>query len=187
MAGEASGIVLGIQDLLEVTAFAAGCAQVVLGVFETDQPDDSRPRDAIGAAWDFARGGQRGRALRDTAWGALRAAEGADTAAARDAARAAMAAAGAAYLHPLARATQVGHILGAAAHAARATELVAGDDRTVGAGHVEQSARRATPVVVDVLTRFPAAPGGGGRVGELIRMLDAALRHRALPADPVPD
>jgi hypothetical protein len=39
----------------------------------------------------------------------------------------------AAYLHPLADAHQVKHILGAAAHAARAAELVAGDDRDVGA------------------------------------------------------
>jgi hypothetical protein len=31
--------------------------------------------------------------------------------------------------------------------------------------------------VVDVLNRFPQAPDGGGRVGELIRMLDAALRR----------
>jgi hypothetical protein len=177
MAGEASEIVLSTQDLREVTAFAAACAQVVLGVFEAGQPDDSRPRDAIDAAWEFARGGERGRALRDTAWAALRAARCADTAAAREAGRAAVAAAGAAYLHPLAHATQVKHILGAGAHAARATELVAGDDPTVGAGHVEQVAHRATPVVVDVLTRFPAAPGGGGRVGELIRILDAALRH----------
>jgi hypothetical protein len=88
-----------------------------------------------------------------------------------------MSSAGAAYLHPLANATQVKHILGAAAHAARAHELVAGDDRTVGAAHVGQAARRATPAVVDVLTRFPPAPGGGGRVGELMRMLDADLRR----------
>jgi hypothetical protein len=31
-------------------------------------------------------------------------------------------------------------------------------------------------VVLDVLRRYPRAPGGGGRVGELIRRLDAALR-----------
>jgi len=178
MAAEASEIVLSKQDLREVTAFAAGCAEVVLEIFEADQPDDPRPRDAIGAAWEFARGGERGRSLRDTAWAALKAANGADSAAACEAARAAMSAAGAAYLHPLAKATQVKHVLGAGAYAARAAELVAGDDRTVGAEHVRQAVHRATPVVVDVLKRFPAAPGGGGRVGELIRMLDAALRHR---------
>ncbi|MEV7192074.1 putative immunity protein [Streptomyces sp. NPDC093510] len=174
---ETAGTVLSKQDLREVTAFAAACAEGVLAVFEADQPDDARPRDAIDAAWAFARGGERGKSLRDTAWAALKAANSTETAAAREAARAAMAAAGAAYLHPLAKATQVKHILGAAAHAARAAELVAGDDRTVGAGHIGRAARRATPAVIDVLERFPAAPTGGGRVGELIRALDADLRH----------
>jgi hypothetical protein len=181
--GASEIVVLSEQDLREVTAFAAGCAEVVLEIFEADRPDDSRPRDAIGAAWEFARGGKRGKALRDGAWAALEAARGADTAAAREAALAAMSAAGAAYLHPLAKATQVKHILGAGAYAARAAELVAGDDRTVGSEHVEQAVHRATPIVVDVLRRFPAAPGGGGRVGELIRMLDANLRRRPSPRE----
>jgi hypothetical protein len=55
---------------------------------------------------------------------------------------------------------------------------VVGDDRAVGADHVEQARLRATPVVVDVLSRYPAAPPGGGRVGELLRELEAALRGR---------
>jgi len=170
-------LVLSTQDLRAVTAFAAGCAQAVLEIFEADQPGDPRPRNAIDAAWEFARGGDRGKALRDTAWAALKAAGGADGAAAGEAARAAMAAAGAAYLHPLPQATQVKHILGAGAHAARAVELAAGDNRTLGAEHVRQAARLAAPTVVDVLRRFPAAPEGGGRIGELIRLLDAALRR----------
>ncbi|WP_374211676.1 putative immunity protein [Streptomyces sp. YS415] len=177
---EAGGIVLSKQDLREVTAFAAACAEVVLEVFEADQPEDSRPRDAVGAAWEFARGGERGKPLRDTAWAALKAAKSADTAAGREAARAAMSAAGAAYLHPLAKASQVKHILGAAAHAARAAELVAGGDPLIGVEHVEQAVHRAPSVVVDVLRRFPAAPGGGGRVGELIRTLDVGLRSFTL-------
>ncbi|MBB5955592.1 hypothetical protein FHS29_002173 [Saccharothrix tamanrassetensis] len=177
MATEASEVILSKEDLRAVTAFAAECAEAVLGVFEADQPDDSRPRDAIGVAWDFARGGERGKSLRDAAWAALKAAKGADTEAAREAARAAMTAASAAYLHPLAKATQVKHILGAGAFAARAAELVAGDDRTVGSEHIRQAVHRATPTVVAVLKRFPAAPAGGGRVGELIRMMDADLRR----------
>jgi hypothetical protein len=180
MTGEVSEIALSKQELREVTAFAAACAEVALDVFEGDQPDDPRPREAVRAAWEFARGGERGKALRDSAWAALKAAKGADTAAAREAARAAMSAAGAAYLHPLAKATQVKHILGAGAHAARAAELVADDDRSVGVEHLEQTLRRATPVLVDVLGRFPTAPSGGGRVGELIRMLDADLRSLTL-------
>nr|WP_225813804.1 exonuclease SbcC [Streptomyces spinosus] len=181
MAGDESEIALSKQELREVTAFAAACAEVVLEVFEADQPDDSRPRDAIGAAWEFARGGERGKSLRDTAWAALKAAKSADTAAAREAAHAAMSAAGSAYLHPLAKATQVKHILGAGAHAARAAELVDGNHAGIGAEHVERAVQRATPVVVDVLKRFPAAPAGGGRVGELIRILDADLRSLTFP------
>jgi len=176
VANETSEIVLSMHDLRELARYAAESAQDVLEIFESAHPADSRPRDAIDAAWTFARGGTRGKTLRDTAWAALRAARDADTAAAGDAARAAMCAASAAYLHPLADAHQVKHILGAAAHAARAAELMAGDDRDVGADHIEQARRRATPIVAEVLSRYPAAPPGGGRVGELLRDLDEALR-----------
>jgi hypothetical protein len=176
VADETREIVLSLHDLREVTGYAAESAQEVLEIFERAHPADSRARDAIDAAWTFARGGKRGKTLRDTAWAALRAARDANTAAAGDAARAAMCAASAAYLHPLADAHQVKHILGAAAYAARAAELMAGDDRNVGADHIEQARRRATPIVVDVLSRYPAAPPGGGRVGELLRDLDEALR-----------
>lgn len=171
-------IVLSMQDLRAVTSYSAGSAQEVLEIFESAHPADTRPRDAIDAAWTFARGGERGKTLRDTGWAAHKAARDADTAAGGDAARAAMCAASAAYLHPLADAHQVKHILGAAAHAARAAELMAGDDREVGADHIEQARGRATPVVVDVLSRYPAAPPGGGRVGELLRDLDEAIRGR---------
>ena len=176
VANETSEIVLSMQELREISSYAAESAQEVLDIFERAHPADSRPREAIEAAWTFARGGKRGKTLRATAWAALRAAREAGTAAAGDAARAAMSAASAAYLHPLADAHQVKHILGAAAHAARAAELMAGDDRAVGADHIEQARRRATPIVVDVLSRYPAAPPGGGRVGELLRDLDEALR-----------
>jgi hypothetical protein len=142
-----------MDDLREVTSFAAEIAQLVLTIFEEAHPADSRPRDAIDAAWMFARGGSRGKWLRDTAWAAQRAARDADTEAAAHAARSAMPAASVAYLHPLAEAHQVKHILGSAAHGARAAELVAGDDRAVGALRTEQARRRAKPIVVDVLSR----------------------------------
>ena len=179
MGNETGAIALSLHDLREVTGYAAESAQEVLEIFERANPADSRAGDAIDAAWAFARGGKRGKTLRDTAWAALKAARDADTAAAGDAARAAMCAASAPYLHPLADAHQVKHILGAAAYAARAAELMAGDDRNVGAEYIEQARRRATPIVVDVLGRYPAAPPGGGRVGELLRDLDQALRDRS--------
>lgn len=176
MANETGDIVLSMEDLREVAGFAADSAQAVLPIFETACPGDSRPRDAVDEAWTFARGGKRGKALRDAAWAALRAARDAGSTAAGDAARAAMSAASAAYLHTLADPHQVKHILGAAAYAARAAELVAGDDRGIGAEHIQRARLRATPALVDVLGRYPGAPPGGGRVGELLRELDRALR-----------
>jgi hypothetical protein len=105
-------------------------------------------------------------------------------AAVSDAARAAGHAVGAAFLHPLPKATQVKHILGSAAHAARAFELSAGDDPAVGLDQITQSRILAPPVVVDVLRRrYPSAPPGGRRVGELIRILDASLRPGDRPTD----
>jgi hypothetical protein len=116
------------------------------------------------------------KAIRDAAWAAMRAAQEAEEPAACEVARAAMAACSAAFLHPLARATQVKHILGAAAYAARAAELTAGKAQGVAAEYLERAARRATPKVVEVLCRYPVAPSGGGRVGELVRSLDRTLR-----------
>jgi hypothetical protein len=170
---------LSRSELREVAAYAVACARPALAIFERERPDDTRPRAAIDAAQTFAEGAERTRVLRDSAWAAQRAAQQAreaGQAAASDAARAALAAAGAAFLHPPAKATQVKHILGSAAHAARAFELCAGDDPTVGAEHIARSRILAGAVVVDVLRRYPVAPPGGGRVGELIRQLDASLR-----------
>ncbi|CAM3891227.1 putative immunity protein [Kibdelosporangium persicum] len=180
---DATTIELSMAELREVTRFAVACAEPALGIFERERPDDRRPRDAVAAAQAFADGARRTKAIRDGAWAAHRAyqeARDAGQAAASDVARAAVAAASAAYLHPLAKATQVLHILGSAAHAARAFELDAGDDRTVGAAYIEKARDLATPAVVSVLRRYPDAPGGRGRVGELTRLLDGWMRrHQA--------
>lgn len=64
------------------------------------------------------------------------------------------------------------HILGAAAHAARAAELTAGDDRAVGADHIEQARRRATPFLKKPPSRVRASgasaddPGPAGEIAE---------------------
>ncbi len=173
-----SEIELGTDELRAVAAYAVTCAEPALALFERHRPGDRRPREAVDAARVFAEGAPRTKAIRDAAWAAQRAyqeARDAGQAAASEAARAALAAASAPYLHPLAKATQVPHILGAAAHAARAFELAAGDP-TVAEDYVEKARELAGPVVVDVLGRYPAAPPGRGRVGELTRRLDAALR-----------
>lgn len=179
MTDESTTIELSRSELRAVAGYAVACARPALAIFERGRPDDRRPRSAIDAAQAFAEGAERTKALRDCAWAAQRAAQearDAGQAAASDAARAAVGAAGAAFLHPLAKATQVKHILGSAAHAARALELSAGGDPAVGADHIAQSRTLAHPVVADVLRCYPVAPAGGGRVGELIRQLDASLR-----------
>jgi Imm-5 like putative immunity protein len=179
MADDSTTIELSLSELRGVASYAVACARPALAIFERERPDDRRPRAAIEATQGFADGGQRTKALRDRAWAAHRAAQearDAGQAAASNAARAAGDAVGAAFLHPLAKATQVKHILGSAAHAARAFELSAGDDPAVGTDHIAQARILAPPVVVDVLRRYPGAPRGGGRVGELMRQLDALLR-----------
>jgi hypothetical protein len=172
---------LSMTDLRVVTAYAVACAHGVLDLFEQAKPDDDRPRIAIETAQSFADGARRSKALRDGAWSAMRAAKEAREsghAAASEAANAAMAAAGAAFLHPLAKATQVKHILGSAAHAAHAHELATGDP-DAAVDHLKRVRALATPAVVSVLRRYPAAPRGGGRVGELVRRLDVSLRGNA--------
>ena len=64
MADETREIVLSMDDLREVAGYAAQSAQEVLAIFERAHPADSRARDAIDAAWTFARGGKRGKRLR---------------------------------------------------------------------------------------------------------------------------
>ncbi|GGK18661.1 hypothetical protein GCM10010124_09090 [Pilimelia terevasa] len=167
---------LSMEELRVVARYAAECAQPVLPVFEAVHPDDPRPRTAIDAAWTFVGGAPRAKLQRDAALAAHRAARDAGTPAARAAARAAGDAAAAAYLHPLARATQGGHILRAAAFAARAAELAADGRPEVGQDVIAQARRRATPTLIEVLRRYPPAPEGRSRVDQLWKALDTALR-----------
>ena len=167
---------LTMDELRAVTRYSAEAAQEVLPVFEGMVPGDPRPRAALAAAWEFAGGAPRTRLQRVASADAHRAAAKAPTEAARLAARAAGDAAAAAYLHPIARAHQVGHVLRAAACAARIAELSAGDDPDAGGAVIERARQRAGPVVVDVLGRYPRAPTGKDRVAQLMSTLDAALR-----------
>jgi len=63
-----------------------------------------------------------------------------------------------------------------AVDAAHAAQLAAGGDKSDASARLAAARSYATPALVDVLRRYPSAPGGGGRVGELVRRLDAALR-----------
>jgi rifampin ADP-ribosylating transferase len=164
------------EELRAVAHYAVACAEPALVIFQKARPDDPRPADALHAAQLFAEGAPRSRLQRTAAADAHRAARDAQTDAARHAASAAGDAAAAAYLHPLAKATQVRHILGPAAHAARAAELARGDDPVVAEYVITAAAQRATPVVLDVLARYPRAPRGRARVAVLMQRLDSLLR-----------
>ncbi|MFD9429197.1 MULTISPECIES: putative immunity protein [unclassified Streptomyces] len=176
MTTEAGDFELTMEELRIVVRYVVESAEDVLPAFEEAVPDDPRPRAAVDAAWEFANGARRTKLQRVTALDAHRAAKEAPTETARLAARAAGDAAAAAYLHPIAKATQVGHILRGAACAARVAKLSAGGDPAVGDELIEQARRRATPVLVDVLVRYPLAPTGRSRVAHLMSTLDALLR-----------
>jgi rifampin ADP-ribosylating transferase len=165
-----------VDELRAIAAYAVACAEPALVLFHKARPDDPRPAAALQAARDFAEGAPRSRLQRTAAADAHRAARDATTGAARHAAMAAADAAAAAYLHPLEKATQVRHILGSAAHAARAAELASGDDPVVAEYVVTAAAKRATPVALDVLSRYPRAPRGNTRVAVLMERLDSLLR-----------
>ncbi|TDD94135.1 putative immunity protein [Actinomadura rubrisoli] len=167
---------LTMDELRVVTRYVADSAQEVLPVFEEAVPGDPRPRAALDAAWEFINGAKRTKLQRVTSLDAHRAAKEAGTEPARLAARSAGDAASAAYLHPISRATQVGHILRAAASAARIAELNAGDDPAVGDMLIEQARHRATPILIAVLSRYPPAPTGENRIARLMSTLDASLR-----------
>lgn len=169
---------LTTDELRVVARYVTETAEEVLGVYEGAHPDDPRPRAAINAAWLFVNGAPRTQAQRVASLDAHRAAKGADTEAARLAAQAAGDAASAAYLHPIAKAHQVGHILRAAASAARIAEINGGGDPEAGDITLQRARQRATPVLIDVLCRYPPAPTGTGRVAQLMTTLDDALRAR---------
>lgn len=167
---------LSDDELRVVARFAVESAQEVLSIFEGIRPDDDRPRAALEAAWLFANGAPRTNLQRLAAIGAHRAAKEAGNEAALYAARSAGDSAAAAYLHPLFKATQVGHILRAAACAAYAAELVTSTDASTVEAALQRAQQRATPTLIAVLHRYPPAPTGSSRVGQLMKSLDQHLR-----------
>lgn len=166
---------LTAAELRVVVRFALAGAEPLLPRFEAVAPDDPRPRSAIEAARVFVEGAARSRLQRAAATDAHRAARQVDDEVATLAARAAGDAAAAAYLHPIARATQVGHLLRATACAARVAELQGHEPHAV----LAEAAATAGDELVAVLLRYPPAPRGRGRVAELMHELDERLRVRA--------
>jgi hypothetical protein len=174
---------LTMDDLRAVARYVVESAEEVYPFFAEACPGDARPRTAIDAAWQFVNGGSRTKLQRVASLDAHRAAADAPTETARLAARAAGDAASAAYLHPLANGRQVGHILRAAACAARIRELTNDQDPRAGAAAIEDARGRAAPKLTEVLNRYPEYPPGKNRIDQLISLLDSSLRtsRRGIP------
>lgn len=168
---------LTADELRTVVRFATISAREVLPVFTEACPSDTRPAAAIDAALRFVSGEPRTNLQRTAAFDAHRAAKDAPDVCSRLAAQAAGDAAAAAYLHPIAKTHQVGHILRATANAAHISELQAGGDVTASDAVIRKALDRAEPPLIDVLCRYPAVPAGKDRVAKLLVTLDRSLRE----------
>jgi hypothetical protein len=169
---------LSEADRRIVAAWAADCAERVLGLFEAEAPKDGRPRDAIARTRAFARGEL------DVADEIRRRFVGGG--AARDISAPAAAAAARAAGQAAAIPHMGAHALGAAAYAAKAAGLAAPDrPNAVGneihcqLGHMSAPVRAALRQLPPVGTdpHGPLGPGllASGVLGRVIRDLQATL------------
>jgi len=166
------------QALRELGLWAADCAELALPVFEDKAPADSRPRAAIAGIRAFAHGGPRTNELRALAWAAMSAGRDARDAAANSAARAASLAAAAAFTHlDVISAHQLRHALGPAVYAAQALELAAAGDPGVGDQAIRRAIARSTPVVRELVQRWPSPAASRTRLGQLYHLLDSGVRN----------
>lgn len=167
-------IELSMTELREVTRFATAPADTAVQWLAAEP--DPRVTQALQAAGAFAAGAPRSRWQRTAAVDAHRAAREATDPIGRHVAAAAGDAAASAYLHPLAKGTQVAHILRSTVHAALAGEAAKGPQALDEA--LDDATGLATPLVLEVLRRYPPYPAGPGRLAQLVCQLDGALRQR---------
>lgn len=130
-----------------VAAWAADCAERVLGIFELESPADSRPRDAIAHARAFARGELDAAGEIRRRFVAGRAAHDVTTPPAIAAARAAAQAAGVAHMGA--------HALGAAAYAAKAAGLSRPDQVDAVCKEIRWQLERLSPLARRALRQLP--------------------------------
>ncbi len=167
---------LSEADRRIVAAWAADCAERVLGLFETEAAGDSRPRDAIARARAFARGEL------DVAEQIRRRFVG--NAAAREVGTPAAVAAARAAGQAAAIPHMGAHALGAAAYAAKAAGLAAADRPGVISEEIRWQVNRMSVEVRRALSQLPPvgensagplAPGllASGLLGSIVRELQA--------------
>ena len=178
MGRETKYFTLSMESLRAIGSWAADCAERVLSVYEAYADSDSRPRVAIEGIQAFAGGEKRTARLRVLALAAFAAAQEIGDPAASAAARAAGLAASSAYTHPLVDVQQTKHIVGPAAYAALAIELVHAGDPNIGDGEVHWAIEHASLEVREVLQQMPARQPGKSRLDMLLYALDEGIRSR---------
>jgi hypothetical protein len=167
-----------------VAVWAADCAERVLGLFETEAPNDRRPRDAIARTWAFARGELGVAEPIRRRFIALDAAREVRTPAAAAAARAAGQAAAIPHMGA--------HALGAAAYAAKAAGLAAPERPGAVEAEIRWQLDRMSAAVRHALRQLPPVgqnlsgplgPGllASGLLGTIIRDIQTSLAD-SLPA-----
>lgn len=164
-----------LDDLRQLARWAEACAARAVTVFEAQCPDDPRPREALVATLAFAEGAERSGALRKAAWAAQAAGRDAADPAATAAARAAAAAAGTAYMHPIATAHQLNHILAPAGYAALALALRS--SARVGDMEIDSAIASAPAAVRNLIAQLPPRAPSRTALGRLLHRLDTGLRR----------
>ncbi len=172
---------LSENDRRVTAAWAADCAERVLWLFESEAPDDDRPRDGIARARAFAAGDLDAAGEIRRRFVAGRASQAVASPAAKAAAWSAGQAAGVAHMGA--------HALGAAAYAAKAQALsapgsaLAGDEEiSWQLAHMSDDVRSALRLL-PLLGEDPSGPLGSGllasgALGANIRAIQDALHQR---------
>ncbi|GAB2631032.1 putative immunity protein [Kribbella swartbergensis] len=163
------------EERRAVTQYTVDCAERALPLFEAVAPGDTRPREAIEAARAYANGAERTRWQRSAAWAAQKAAGEVGDPAASAAARSALGAAGAPYLHDIDNPDQLKHVLASAVYLAQARELASGDPH-LGDEEIRWAIDHASPVIRDVVRRWPPRSPTHTRQGTLYHRLNTTLR-----------
>lgn len=166
-----------INDLQLVTIWAAQSAEKALGIYETINKEDNRPRRAIEGAKAFFNTGKRNNTLRKLALDSYRASNETKDKAAAAAAKSASLAAASAFTHPFKDIRQAQHILGPAVYAALAIELFH-NDKNLADKEITHAINSADNKIAILLSNFPEQPLTEKRINQLFYKLDQGIREK---------
>ncbi|WP_125704864.1 putative immunity protein [Lacticaseibacillus daqingensis] len=166
-------------ELRQATAWALPFVEAVLPLLAAAPAALARAQEAVAVARQYAQGAPRGQALRAAAMAVFKQGKTVPPAA-KFVTKAACALDAMAYTHmDLAAgapgALQAQHLLGPIVYSAYALELATGDP-TQAEQLLDQAVAAAPPVVAVLVGHFAPQPDPPNRVGQLMAMLDRALR-----------